>query len=100
MEKYIIKADRLDSWLQKIIETVPRVLAPVTKGSQTAFVKIKTPSEVDNEAITTTVSAKAAAFPPTETLFKYKKEGTDTKLEQVPTDAYPETVLWHARPCD
>lgn len=100
MEKYIIRTDQLNGWLNKIIETTPRVLAPVTKGTQTAFNKIKSAEEVDNDSLTTTVSAKAAAFPPVETLFKYKKEGKNTTLTEVSADTYPETVLWHARPCD
>lgn len=100
MEKYIIKTEQIDTWLKRIIESVSRVLAPVSSGTKTEFRRIKSPEEVDNKSLTTTVSAKAAAFPPVETLFKYQKDGKNTTLTEDSFDKYPETVLWHARSCD
>ena len=100
MEKYIIKTEQIDTWLKRIIESVSRVLAPVSSGTRTEFRRIKSPEEVDNKSLTTTVSAKAAAFPPVETLFKYQKDGKNTTLTEDSFDKYPETVLWHARSCD
>lgn len=100
MERLIIKTAQLNNWLKAIVEKVPRVLAPVTQGTKTDFRTISSPDEVDYDSITTTASAKAAAFPPAETLFTYHKEGRDTTLQEVPADSYPETVIWRARPCD
>jgi sulfhydrogenase subunit beta (sulfur reductase) len=100
MERYIIKIASLNDWLKHIIGSVERVIAPVNEGTKTEFRVIRSPEQVDNESITTTSSAKAAAFPPTETLFEYTKEGKDTELSQVSPDTYPETVVWRSRPCD
>ena len=100
MEKFLIKTNQLDSWLKQIIEAVPRVVAPVKKGSRTEFCSIHNPELVDYESITTVASAKAAAFPPQETLFEYSKIGNDTELKQVDPATYPQTVIWRARPCD
>lgn len=100
MERFIIQINQIDAWLKKIIELMPRVLAPVKDGEQTEFRQIKASDSVAYDTITTTSSVKAAAFPESETLFTYKKEGKETELAQVPTDTYPETVIWRARPCD
>jgi len=100
MERFIIQTNQLNSWLKKIIESVPRVLAPVNDGTKTEFRQIKTVDEVAYDTLTTTSSVKAAAFPESETLFSYRKEGKNTELTQVSPEAYPETVVWRARPCD
>ncbi len=100
MERFIIQTNQIDLWLKQILEKVPRVIAPVSNGEKTEFRAINTPEDVANEALTTTSSIKAAAFPQTETLFTYQKEGNKTHLSQVSEDEYPQTVIWHARPCD
>ena len=100
MERLIIKSDRIDTWLAKIIETVPRVLAPVKIGSKAEFKEIKDAGSVAYDVITTTSSIKSAAFPNTETLFAYEKQGLETKLYDVAEDNFLDTVIWRARPCD
>jgi sulfhydrogenase subunit beta (sulfur reductase) len=100
MEILIIKSDNIGTWLSKIIERVPRVLAPVNNGTKTEFKSIKEPNAVDYDSITTTSSVKAASFPRTETLFAYEKQGVETKLYDVAADNFVDTVIWRARPCD
>jgi sulfhydrogenase subunit beta (sulfur reductase) len=100
MEKLIINSNNIKTWLDKIIERMPRVIAPVRQGDKTDFKLIKKSDNVDNESQTTVSSVKAAAFPHTETLFAYEKEGLNTKLYNVAEENFVETVIWRARPCD
>ena len=100
MERLIIKSDSIGTWLNKIIERVPRVLAPVKDGAKAGFRSIKSDDEVAYDTITTTSSVKGAAFPRTETLFAYEKQGVETKLHDVAEENFVETVIWRARPCD
>lgn len=100
MERLIIKSDQIQTWLAKIIETVPRVMAPVKTGTKAEFKEIKDADGVAYDTLTTTSSVKAAAFPNTETLFAYEKQGMETKLYDVADDNFVETVIWRARPCD
>jgi len=100
MEELIIKSNHIQTWLDQIIEHTPRVIAPVKQGVKAEFKSIKKSDEVDYESQTTVSSVKAAAFPPTETLFAYEKEGLDTKLYDVAKENFVETVIWRARPCD
>lgn len=100
MEELIIKSNHIKTWLDQIIEHTPRVIAPVRQGVKAEFKSIKQSDEVDYESQTTVSSVKAAAFPPTETLFAYEKEGLETKLHDVASENFVETVIWRARPCD
>ena len=100
MEELIIKSNHIQTWLDQIIEHTPRVIAPVRQGVKAEFKSVKQSDEVDYESQTTVSSVKAAAFPPTETLFAYEKEGLDTKLYDVASENFVETVIWRARPCD
>lgn len=100
MEKYIIQCNQINTWLKRIIETTPRVLAPVTEGTRTEFRPVGSPEEVDEKSITTTSSAKKATFPQTELLFSYTKNGKNTTLDEPDTEKYPDTVIWHTHPCD
>lgn len=99
MEKLLIQTGNIKQWLQKVIETIPRVFAPVTNEGKTDFSIIQSPDVVAYNAQTTISSIKAAVFPQTEKLFSYKKDGKDTTLTE-PSFDYPETVIWRARPCD
>jgi ferredoxin len=101
MTTYIITSEQLAAWLQAIIESGKRVLAPVTLDGITDFRVIRRAEEVAKEDVMQTrQSAKQAAFPRVDTLFSYRKEENDTQLTQPDEDGYPETVVWHARPCD
>lgn len=100
MKQYITKTASLNDWLKKIIASAQRVLAPVKEGKKVYFRPVTSPEDVDYESVTTTESAKEAAFPRTEKLFSYHKDGKDASVSEVSADAYPETVIWKARPCD
>lgn len=101
MKQLIIKTEQLQAWLDKIIESVPRVVAPASNSKgKTEFKVIEKSQEVDSDSLTTVSSVKAAAFPQTETLFVYQKQGVDTQLTNVSENNYVETVLWRVRPCD
>ena len=77
-----------------------RILAPVTKGSKTNFEWIDSVDEISLEHIQTTQSAKAIAFPRTEKLFSYKKEGDDITLQDYTPNQLTETVVFGIHPCD
>lgn len=100
MKQYTIDTAHLNDWLKEIIASVQRVLAPVREGKRAYFRPVTSPESIDYEGRTTTESAKEASFPRTEKLFSYRKEGKDTSVEEVSAEAYPETVIWRARPCD
>ncbi|MGI6219681.1 MAG: 4Fe-4S dicluster domain-containing protein [Bacteroidaceae bacterium] len=101
MKNYQIKHSDLDGWLERIIATSCRVIAPVTQDGHTDFSPIRSPKEVAaDDQIQTIQSAKQAAFPKADILFSYRKKGTDTTLEQPSPESYPKTVIWRAHPCD
>lgn len=100
MKQYTIETAHLNDWLEKIIVSIQRVLAPVKDGNRHSFRIISSPDDVDYEAQTTTESVKEVSFPRTERLFSYYKEGKDTSVEEVSADEYLETVIWRAHPCD
>ncbi len=99
MDHYLIIAtSKIDEWLDTVIKRSPRVLAPVQVGRTVEFRMIHTASEMKKDCVTTTQSVKEAVFPRTEKLFDYTKDPLSLKPAQ--WDDYPETVLWHTRPCD
>ena len=101
MNIYKIKHTDTDRWLEKIIASGNRVLAPVKKDAKTDFRPIASPAEVaPDDELQTTQSAKQAAFPRAESIFSYRKEGKDTTLTQPSPESYPPTVVWRAHPCD
>lgn len=100
MKQYIIKTAMLDAWLEAVIAESERVLAPVRDGRKVSFRTVTSPEEVDGGALPTAISAKEAAFPRTEKLFTYHKDGKDASVAEIPAGDYPETVIWRARPCD
>lgn len=100
MEKLIIKLQDINTWLDRVIDKVPRVIAPIKYGKKAEFGLIKNATDVDYDSQTTISSTKAAAFPSTETLFAYSKNGPDTKLYDVAEENFVDTVIWRARPCD
>lgn len=100
MKQYMIKTDSLNGWLKKIIASTQRVLAPIKDGRKVYFRPVLSPENVYYEGVTTTESVKEASFPRTEKLFSYHKNGKDASVSEVPSDDYPDTVIWRARPCD
>lgn len=56
--------------------------------------------EVATDYVQTTQSVKRFAFPKTEVLFSYQKDGKEATLQEADIHAIPETILWKIRPCD
>jgi sulfhydrogenase subunit beta (sulfur reductase) len=99
MPSRILKKQSLGPLFEKLRGGGRRIFAPRTQGAQVTFQEVTTPADVAAVPVQTTLSAKAAAFPRCETLFSYKQEGADVKVQDPPADETP-LVLFGLRPCD
>ncbi len=84
MKVYQIAGNELRAWLQAIIDSGRRVLAPVVDGGGRAdFAVLSSAADVaDDTVVQTTQSPKRAAFPRVDTLFEYTKDGGNVELRQ------------------
>lgn len=100
MEKKYISNDSLKSLLSKLMDDNKQIYAPVSKGGKTDFKNVKSVDEISMDHIQTVQSAKAIAFPRTETLFSFKKTKGDVELKDFDSSSIPETVVFGLHPCD
>lgn len=75
-------------------------LSPLHSGDKVDFKRVTSYDEVATDYVQTTQSAKRFAFPKTEVLFSYQKDGKEATLQEADIHAIPETILWKIRPCD
>lgn len=100
MERLYISKNGIDQWFKQIVKSGAQVLAPVTEGGRTDFRRVSSLTEVASDYVQTKQSVKKVVFPKAEVLFSYKKNGSETTLQDASAKTLPETVLWSIHPCD
>ncbi len=100
IDNYLIRKTSLEKLFSNLIGNGKTVFAPRTSGKRILFEDVKAFSEITEDYIVTTNSAKSVVFPRTEKLFSYKKTKEKTEITDASTDTFPEVVLWGTRPCD
>lgn len=100
MENLHISKSSLQTWFHQMVKKGMYVFAPVQSGEKTDFKRVFSYDEVATGYVQTAQSVKRFAFPKTEVLFSYRKDGKETALQETDFDAIPEIVLWKTRPCD
>lgn len=100
IEKYLVKSSALSSLFDKIKASGKVVQAPVKKAHTVDFMPVNAFSEITDDYIVTTQSAKSVAFPRVEKLFKYTKGKKEVTIVDYAVNAIPEVVMWGVRPCD
>jgi ferredoxin len=99
-ETYTITESNLLKLLHELLSSGQKVVAPVRANNKVLFKEIKSASEVCSDHVQTTLSAKHLAFPRTEVLLQYKRNGKDVAISDFPFDEIQSTILWGSRPCD
>jgi len=100
IEKYLIRKSSLEKLFNKLVGNGKTIYAPKLKGEMALFENVTVFSEITEEYIVTTNSAKSVVFPKVEKVFSYKKSKEGTEITDASTNSYPEVVLWGSRPCD
>lgn len=97
----ILKRQALGALFDKLRAGGRRILAPVKqkRNDQLAFAEVTSPTEIAQDYVQTSLSAKASVFPPYEELLRYKRDGKEMVTEDVAPEA-PPTVIFGVRPCD
>ncbi len=94
-----LRAQNLNTWIRRILDTGDRVTGPVRAGSDTLFGAISDPAQLVLGEGLTVKSAKGVFFPQSEVILRFKREDGAIRVEDVEGFA-PPTVLLGARPCD
>jgi sulfhydrogenase subunit beta (sulfur reductase) len=100
IENYLIRKASLEKLFNKLIGNRKTIYAPKLKGELALFENVTTFSEITEDYIVTTNSAKSVVFPKVEKVFSYKKSKESTEITDASNNPYPEVVLWGSRPCD
>ena len=100
MENLHISKSSLQEWFHQMVKKEMHIFAPVRSGDKVDFKRVTSYDEVATDYVQTTQSAKRFAFPKTEVLFSYQKDGKEATLQEADIHAIPETILWKIRPCD
>ncbi len=100
IERYIIQKSSLEKFFDALIRQGKTIYAPKKKNNKINFESVSHLTEVCEDYIQTTQSAKAVIFPRTEKLFSYTKGKDGITLKDFDPDQIPETVIWGIRPCD
>ena len=100
MENLHISKSSLQEWFHQMVKKEMHIFAPVHSGDKVDFKRVTSYDEVATDYVQTTQSAKRFAFPKTEVLFSYQKDGKEATLQEADINAIPETILWKIRPCD
>lgn len=100
MENLHISKSSLQEWFHQMVKKEMHIFAPVQSGDKVDFKRVTSYDEVATDYVQTTQSVKRFAFPKTEVLFSYQKDGKETTLQEADINAIPETILWKIRPCD
>jgi len=86
-------------WLERLLASGRRVIAPTHDGELLLFRPIASPDEAVLDYGNTRWSPKEHLFPRSEELFSYRLTADEVKLEQRAPEAV-EQVLFGLRPCD
>ena len=75
MENLHISKSSLQEWFHQMVKKEMHIFAPVHSGDKVDFKRVTSYDEVATDYVQTTQSAKRFAFPKTEVLFSYQKQG-------------------------
>lgn len=89
----------LTQWIEGMLASGRRVLAPVEEEGLTVFRPITNSAELAANYTRSDLPFKEWLFPPTEVILRYRIENGEPVLEDPEVDA-PETVALFLRPCD
>ena len=98
-EKKLLKKNLLEQLFQKIQEAGSKIVAPVQNKEQTSFKQVTSPSQMAQNYLQTTQSAKEIVFPKVEQLFAYQNVQKKVQIDDTMAPM-PPVVLWGVRPCD
>jgi len=100
IERKLYKNSSPDAIVERLLAAGKKVTAPVRKGNIVDFHEIKGPSDIEYNQVTTVLSAKQVAFPKVDTIVEFEVLKTDVRTLEIDFEAFPERVLFAARPCD
>lgn len=100
MEGWRLTEQDLRGWLDGILKSGKRLVAPVEEGGLVLFRPVSSQAEITlADYGNTRWSPKEFIFPRTEPLFSYRWAGGSVKLASAPSEE-KEQVLFGLRPCD
>lgn len=99
-ENKSLKLSNLDKLVEKFIVDGKKVYAPVRNGNQVTFELITKVSEMAEDFIQTTKSAKFTIFPKVEKILDFKKDKVEVTSNTINLETIPEVVILGVRPCD
>ncbi|MGQ9462066.1 MAG: 4Fe-4S dicluster domain-containing protein [Candidatus Fervidibacter sp.] len=91
--------ENLNKWIDELIGSGLRVIAPVRESDLTVFRPITSSTEIATDYTKTDLPFKEWLFPPTEVILRYRIENSEPVLEDPEVDA-TKTVALFLRPCD
>ncbi len=100
IERKIYKNSSPDAIVERLLKAGKKVTAPVRSGKTVDFREIKSPSEIEYNTLTTIQSAKKVAFPKVDRVVEFEVLKNSVNTLEIDFEAYPEQVLFGARPCD
>jgi len=100
IEKYIIHQASLEKFFDALVQQGKDIYAPKRKNEKINYEPVKHLSEVCQDHIQTSQSAKSIVFPRTEKLFDYSKGKEGLSLKVSVPDQIFEPILWVFRTCD
>lgn len=93
----ILSKEELAAWLETLADE-QRLVGPRKVGRQTLYQPVEDPAQIDWGYTRPDLSLKEAFFPPTERLFRIRRQGQQVQLEE--TLPARQRVIFGARPCD
>ena len=99
MEHKILKNDDLKLFIENLINSGSKIIAPKKKGNKYFFSVIKSFDEIVFDYVQTTLSAKSVVFPRVDVLMKYIIEDGKPKVEPLRPEGQ-EMIVFGLKPCD
>lgn len=99
MQRKRLTSENLKRWVDGLIASGRRVIAPVREAGLTVFRPISSSDEIASDYTKSDLPFKEWLFPPTEVILRYRLEDGEPVLEDPEVDA-TETVALFLRPCD
>lgn len=95
----VIKKDNLYLIMKELFEKGRRVIAPARENALLLYKIIQSPEEAILDFFQTAISPKEFLLPPTEVLFKFRREKEEIQLEEEEKQV-TETIIFGLKPCD
>ncbi len=99
MKAMSLQAARIKDWIQSLLQTGSRVVAPVRVKEDTLFSTLETPEHLVLDERITLKSAKGVFFPQSEVVLEFEAGESRPEVKDIQGFA-PQTILLGVRPCD